>query len=59
MPRLKLCFEDWKFAVDDELFGECSMTSDDLPDIEYYCLWEAGSSPRDAALEAISNLLRS
>jgi hypothetical protein len=47
-------FEGWMLSVDAEI--SCIiplMVSADLPDIDYYGLFEAGVEPAQAALEAV------
>lgn len=48
-------FEVWKEKVDAILENSIGLTSDDLPDICYWDLWESGVTPRAAALEALHN----
>lgn len=54
MPT-QLTFEQWKNQVDEWLISSTGMTSEDLPDIDYFGLYEAGDSPKQAAKEAIRN----
>ena len=51
----KRSFEEWKNEVDRVLEEKTGMTSSDLPDINYYGLWEEGVSPKSAALKAKKN----
>ena len=46
-------FEYWMKRVDDELNRKCGLMSDDLPDMDYWDMWESGRSPLTAALLAI------
>lgn len=50
-----MTFEHWMSKVDfyiDEMIG---MSSYDLPDIDYYSLYDSGCTPRRAAQKAIRN----
>lgn len=48
-----MTFDQWMKKVDAVLFRICGMVSDDLPDIDYYELFDAESGPTYAALEAL------
>lgn len=49
-------FEAWKAKVDRAIARQCmGLTSDDLPDVDYWSLFLAGESPREAACYAIQN----
>ncbi len=49
----KLSFDTWKARVQQYVLKQTGMTCDDLPDVDYYSMWENGDSPREAATEAI------
>jgi len=42
-------FEQWKKKVDVELRKLCGMIGDDLPDVDYYSLYNSGDTPKEAA----------
>jgi hypothetical protein len=46
-------FETWMEKVDEALEQIVGLSSLDLPDIDYYSLYESGVSPRRAARRAI------
>ena len=48
-------FENWLKQVDVCLVNECGLDSQDLPDINYASLYDAGEKPSEAALEALEN----
>ena len=43
----------WKDRVDAELEKLCGLTSDDLPDCDYWHMWDAKYTPRAAAKAAL------
>jgi hypothetical protein len=47
-------FHSWKAEADDACEDLCGMSLNDLPDIDYWALFAASISPRDAARQAIS-----
>mgnify|MGYP006375739683 CR=1 FL=1 len=44
-----LTYEEWKSLVDSELLKLCSMTSDDLIDVDYEKYYREGKSPYTVA----------
>jgi hypothetical protein len=49
-------FNQWKAKVDAILSKKLGgLTSDDLPDIDYWSLWQDRVSPSSAAAQAIRN----
>jgi hypothetical protein len=48
-------FDLWMLKVDSWLECKCGMTSESLPDIDYYTRWADGESPRITAIAAIKN----
>jgi hypothetical protein len=56
--KTKLPFEDWKERVDATIVRLVGLGSDDLPDCNYWDMWERGVSPVAAALVAIANARR-
>ena len=57
MPQAKrrLTFEQWKAYVDAIIENRMSLTSDDLPDWDYYSAYADGMTPSAAATYAIRN----
>lgn len=44
----------WKNQVNEELVQVCGLVSDDMPDADYYGMFEDGLSPREAAHQVIA-----
>jgi len=53
MPRYKQTFDEWKTMVDSLIAAKVGLTSDDLPDWDYYSAWQDGVRPSVAAARAI------
>lgn len=53
--RRAMTFEQWLAKVDSVLISRCGLSSDDLPDWCYRDAYEDGTSPRQAAQQAMSN----
>ena len=51
----KLSFEVWKQHINAWLFRKYGLTSDLLPDIDYWTLWDSGSTSIEAAKQAVAN----
>lgn len=50
---MKRSFEDWMASVDRQVSASVGLSADDLPDVDYYSLYESGATPASAAREAI------
>lgn len=50
---VKLTFEQWKKLVDQAVVALCGLSSDDLPDVDYYTWYSQGVTPKAAAKKAI------
>lgn len=48
-------FEKWLDKVDEEFIAITKIDRDSWPDQDYYEMWEAGDSPREAVFNAIEN----
>lgn len=48
-------FKTWMAKVSDEIESKVGLSLDDLPDMNYYEMWEDGISPANAARKAIRN----
>lgn len=51
----KTKFEAWMERVDAAIESWYGLSSDDLPDVEYYDMFEDGWTPGDAAQYALDN----
>jgi hypothetical protein len=52
-------FDAWMAAVDAALVRKCGVNSSDLPDVCYRDRYDTGSTPEEAADEAIKNSMNS
>lgn len=50
-----LSYKSWKYLVDRDIMRLVGMWAEDLTDQPYRDWYEAGTTPRDAALEALAN----
>ncbi len=50
-------FKEWKCLVNREISKRCGLTGDDLPDVDYYSMYEDETPPAEAAEEAIRNAM--
>lgn len=50
-------FESWKRRVDNELLKLSGMISDDLPDADYWSMFENGDTPKQAAKYVIRHAM--
>ena len=48
-------FETWMKEVNAALVAKYGMTSDDLPDCDYWTWWDSGTRPQAAANRAAKN----
>lgn len=48
-------FQKWKRAVNKEVCKRIFLTCDDLPDVDYFSMYQDGTDPADAATEVIEN----
>ena len=48
-----MTFEDWKNEVDTFLVNRCGLSSMDLPDCDYWNMWNDGLPSCDAAQTAL------
>ena len=49
----KQSFDEWMAEVDSAIENEVYMISDDLPDVDYWDMWDGGTYPIEAARYAI------
>ena len=49
----KQSFDEWMAEVDSAIENEVYMISDDLPDVDYWDMWDNGLTPFEAADFAI------
>jgi hypothetical protein len=54
---MTMTFEQWKAKVEEVLRFCYGVSADDLPDVDYYSMWEDDVSPRNAARRAIRNAM--
>ena len=51
-------FARWKRSVDFEISKRVGgLTADDLPDVDYWSMWQEGKTPKQAAGRAIKNAM--
>ncbi len=48
-------YTDWKNQVATHILNACGLSPDDLPDIDYASLFDAGCTPIEAAEETLAN----
>lgn len=46
-------FDVWMTQVDERLATICGLPSGDLPDMPYYDMFDGGTTPEDAACDAL------
>lgn len=51
----KKSFEDWMEAISADLWRAFGITVEDLPDCDYWEMWDSGFTPARAASFAIKN----
>ncbi len=52
----RVSFEAWMQQVDARIERKCGMSHDDLPDIAYRDLYDAGESAEEAATQALEEI---
>lgn len=55
MPTPEQRFREWKKSVDQYLLKTVGLSSDGLPDIDYWSYWNRKKSPKSTAKAAIRN----
>lgn len=55
MADRKTTFDEWKKKVDAAVVRLCGLGADDLPDVDYWGMYEAGDTPTEAAREVVRN----
>jgi len=50
-----MTFEDWLIAVDIAFQRITGLDRDSWPDQDYWNMWDAGDTPREAVIAAIEN----
>ena len=53
--KTKQSFREWLNKVDAYIDNKCGLSHDDLPDICYRDMYDAGNSPASAGREALQN----
>lgn len=46
-------FDEWKRLVDRAVVKRSGIGCDDLPDVDYWQMWNDGTSPDDAMIEVL------
>ena len=54
---MKRTFEEWKEAVDEEVFARTGLSADDLPDVCYRDWYDDDVSPASAARRALRSAM--
>lgn len=49
-----MTFKQWMTNVDKHMCNYTGLTSDDLPDLNYWDMWYSEVSPLDVAIEVLS-----
>ena len=52
-----MSFDAWKQAVDRIILQMCGMCSEDIPDVDYYGMYQCQDTPKEAAKYAVKNAM--